>query len=140
MNTKAVKRVVCSLFAVLLLAGCSTVKDKTFEEHSRLQYRERAVRDSVFCHDSIVVRSKADTVYVTRERTLYRDRLRVDTLWHCDTIYRDVVKEVFHPGDNCAGGEKKDSGLWYMTLAVILLFILWRSGVIGVIINLFNFK
>lgn len=138
MNTKAIKRVACSLFAVLLSVGCSTVKDKSFEEHSHRQYHERVVRDSIFCRDSIVVRNTTDTVYVMRERTLYRDRLRVDTLWRCDTIYRDVVKEVFPIGDNSTADEKKESGFWYMVLAVVLFFILWRSGLIGFIINLFS--
>lgn len=137
--TKAARAAVCSLLCMLFFAGCCTVKDKTVEEHSVKQHRERVVRDSIFCRDSIVVRAFSDTVYVMRERTLYRDHLRTDTLWRCDTIFRDVVKEV-RPADggDAAIGEEGGSGLWYMALAVVTLFILWRSGVIGLMVKLFK--
>jgi hypothetical protein len=36
-------------------------------------------RDSVYVMDSVIVKSKADTVYVTRWRTEYKEILRIDT-------------------------------------------------------------
>ena len=37
-------------------------------------------RDSIYVMDSVVVKSEADTVYVTRWRTEYKEALRIDTL------------------------------------------------------------
>lgn len=37
-------------------------------------------RDSVYVMDSVIVKSKADTVYITRWRTEYKEVLRIDTL------------------------------------------------------------
>lgn len=37
-------------------------------------------RDSIYVQDSVIVREKADTIYVTRWRTEYREALRVDTV------------------------------------------------------------
>lgn len=37
-------------------------------------------RDSIFIQDSVIVREKADTIFVTRWRTEYREALRVDTV------------------------------------------------------------
>lgn len=37
-------------------------------------------RDSVYVMDSVIVKSEADTVYVTRWRTEYKEALRIDTL------------------------------------------------------------
>ena len=36
-------------------------------------------RDSIYVQDSVIIRSKADTVYVTKWRTEYREALKVDT-------------------------------------------------------------
>lgn len=38
-------------------------------------------RDSIYVQDSVIIRTKADTVYVTKWRTEYRDALRVDTFY-----------------------------------------------------------
>ena len=36
-------------------------------------------RDSIYVRDSVLIRTKADTVYVTQWRTEYREALKVDT-------------------------------------------------------------
>ena len=60
---------------------------------SRNNYVERIVIDSVVVHDSIYIKEKADTVYYTKYHTLYKERLRVDTIFCCDTIYCD--REIY---------------------------------------------
>ena len=37
-------------------------------------------RDSIYVQDSVIIREKADTIFVTRWRTEYREALRVDTV------------------------------------------------------------
>lgn len=81
--------------ALWLICSCSgaryvpveTVKAKT----------ERVVdivRDSIYVKDSVIVREKADTMYITQWRTIYRESLRVDTFFvqRVDTL--NTVTEV----------------------------------------------
>ena len=65
---------------VLCLVGCKTqyVPVETVRVDS-VRVVE-VLRDSVFVKDSVFVREKADTVYVTRWRTEYRETLKIDTL------------------------------------------------------------
>ena len=72
---------VALVLALLLVLMCScrtqyvpveTVKTKT----------ERVVdvqRDSIYIQDSVYIYTKADTVYATKWRTVYKEALRVDT-------------------------------------------------------------
>jgi hypothetical protein len=52
-------------------------------------------RDSVYVMDSVIVKSKADTVYVTRWRTEYKEILKIDTLIseRVDTVTVEKVVE-----------------------------------------------
>lgn len=48
-------------------------------------------RDSIYVQDSVIVREKADTIFVTRWRTEYREALRVDTV---QIVRTDSVQNV----------------------------------------------
>lgn len=48
-------------------------------------------RDSIFIQDSVIVREKADTIFVTRWRTEYREALRVDTV---QIIRTDSIQNI----------------------------------------------
>lgn len=52
-------------------------------------------RDSVYVMDSVIVKSKADTVYVTRWRSEYKEILKIDTLIseRVDTLTVEKVVE-----------------------------------------------
>lgn len=50
-------------------------------------------RDSVYVMDSVIVKSKADTVYITRWRTEYKEALRIDTLL-CERVDTVTVEKV----------------------------------------------
>ena len=43
------------------------------------QYIDRLQRDSIFVKDSVFLKEKNDTVYLTKWRVEYREALRVDT-------------------------------------------------------------
>ena len=63
-------------------------------------------------------------MFYTKYRTLYKERLRVDTVMRCDTLYRDrevVVERVREVGSRLGL-------LWKVPLAVLLLFLLWKAG------------
>lgn len=111
---------ICFSFLLVMLFGCRAeyVADRTAE--SSYNFIERMVSDSVFLHDSVYVHENADTVYLTRYRTLYRERLRRDTVVICDTIYKQHT--VARP-------EQKSSSrrIWWPLLLPVLL-LLWRVG------------
>ena len=128
---KSITKIILSALPFLLLA-CSTVRETNdtvyvsqdnFVGHTRV--------DSVLLRDSIFIREKSDTVFYTKYRTIYKERLRVDTIVRCDTIYREkevVVEKVRSAGSNI-------SFLWKVLLAVLALFLLWRTGWWRVLLN-----
>lgn len=113
-------RIVFSLLAVLLLAvSCCTHRTaRTALASSSAAATVQIVRDSLFVVDSVMVRERADTVFLTRTRTLYRDRVRIDTLWQCDTVV--CIKEVVKPA------EKQGNWLFYLVIALLSAFLLYR--------------
>jgi len=63
---------------------------------SRLQTSDRTARDSIYLHDSIFVRIRADTVFLERWHTRWREK----EVTHTDTIQVESIrvetKEVRH--------------------------------------------
>ena len=115
-----------------VLVGCGSarnVSDSTMV--SRNNYVERIVIDSVVVHDSIYIKEKADTVYYTKYHTLYKERLRVDTIFCCDTIYCD--REIYVEKSAATHSWKPATML---LLCSVSLFLLWRTGVLRVLWNL----
>ena len=51
-------------------------------------YLHTHTRDSIWIHDSVTIKEKGDTVWLTRWRTEYRDRILIDTAYieRTDTI------------------------------------------------------
>ena len=126
-----VTKIILNLLLLPLFA-CSTVEktsDVGFVSQQNFVGRTRV--DSVLLRDSIFIREKSDTVFYTKYRTIYKERLRVDTIVRCDTIYREkevVVEKVRSAGSNI-------SFLWKVLLAVLALFLLWRTGWWRVLLN-----
>ena len=112
---------------ILFFAGCSSVERSNFDFYSANRINEHVRIDSIVLHDSIFIREKSDTVFFTKYRTFYRERLLRDTVVQCDTIY--VEREV--------SIEKKDHFPYLLFFVAIILFLLWRSGVLGVLRKLF---
>ena len=115
-------RIVFSLVAVLLLvASCCTQRTARTASLSNSSGEVRVVRDSVFVLDSVLLKERADTVFLTRIRTLYRDRLRTDTVWRCDTVYRVEERVV------AVKEEGSRLGLMMMVAALLLLLPMCRN-------------
>ena len=99
------KKQITQMAAILLLAlsfmGCRTIKEaQAYTSDVRQTATSDAVRtstDSVFIYqrDSIYIRERGDTVYMDRwhTNTVYRDRIRTDTLRVVDSV-RVVVDNV----------------------------------------------
>ena len=129
------RKVICLSVLLLAVAACSTV-----EKASDVQYvlqnnvAEHVRVDSVVLRDSIFIRERSDTVFYTKYRTLYKERLRVDTVMRCDTLYRDrevVVERVREVGSRLGL-------LWKVPLAVLLLLLLWKAGLLPVVWKLIS--
>ena len=87
------------MLIVLALVGCKTTKPITPIEtkvETKVEYRDRVTIDTTYIRDSIYIKEKADTIYVTRYRTEYVERLKIDTayLLSADSIYIERVQIV----------------------------------------------
>lgn len=126
------RRIVVSVL-LFSLVGCGTIENaREVEFVARDNFKERIKSDSVLVRDSVFIREKSDTVFYTKYRTVYKERLRVDTVVRCDTIYRD--REVIVERESDA--TSKMSLFWKLPLAVLLIFLLWRTGLWRVLWNL----
>ena len=115
------------ILSALLLSfvACGTVqRSNDVELVAQKNYVGHIKADSVMLRDSIFIREKSDTVYYTKYRTIYKERLRVDTVVRCDTLYRDrevVVERVREV-------ERGNSLYWKLPLVALVLLLLWRTG------------
>ena len=119
------------LILLSVAVSCRTVRSSESVNDARVQYISLHTRDSIFLHDSVRVRESADTVFITRIRTHYRDRMHTDTLWMHDTVTKVVREVVTH---------NPESPTLWSTAAVLLLILLllWRSGVLSLLRRLFE--
>ena len=102
---------------VLLVAGCK-VQETTTNRTSTSTHHVGVLVDSIALRDSIIIRERCDTVFFTKYSTLYKERLRVDTIIKCDTVYAERLVTV---------KEKNSSGLlWWLLVPVIA--VLWKIG------------
>ena len=123
----------CLSVSLLLLVGCTAVEYSGSDVGliSQRDFAERIRVDSVVLRDSVFIRERSDTVFYTRYRTLYKERIRVDTIVRCDTLYRDreiVVERV-------RDGGSKSHYVFKLSFAALLLFLLWRTGLWRVLWN-----
>ncbi len=98
------------------------------ETHTETTVRETRTTDSVYIRDSIYVREGADTVFLTRWRTCWRDRIVHDTVRATvtDTIRetRSVEKVVQVPTKGGSAGWAVALAL----LAVIAVYMVIKHG------------
>lgn len=104
---------------VLLLLACGTRGKVDALHHTAHLHSERLLRDSIFVRDSIFIERRADTVVRERVRTLFRERVRVDTFLLRDTLYRERVVSVERAA-------KSFPSALQLFLCVVLLCAVWR--------------
>lgn len=86
--------IIFSLVLVCVLIGCKTTeKMQNINTETRIEYRDKYHRDSIYIRDSVIIHEKGDTVFKDRWRTEWKDRIIHDTVNHTDTVY--IEKEVF---------------------------------------------
>ena len=120
-------RLLSSLFLLLAL-GCGSVERNGYGFISSDRMEERLRIDSIVLHDSIFIREKSDTVFFTKYRTLYKERILCDTVLSCETVYVEL-----------AVCRERGGGFPFMlVVAVLLLFLLWRIGFFDLLRFLFK--
>ena len=115
------------LAALLLFSGCKTIRCIPSTEYITrdsivVQYHTDSVR--VIDRDSVFVREKGDTVFVSVTKWRVRDHIvkRTDTVYQDlgHTIVQTEVQEVV------PGYYKSTSAGFWVLLAILLAFIAWR--------------
>ena len=116
-----------AVFGLLLLTGCTTTKYVPIETVRTDTLKvTKYERDSIYIHDSTIVREKGDTMIIEKWHTRWRDR------WLHDTVYQSRVDSIPKPYPV----EKRvpaELTWWQQTrlhLANILLYALLAFGVI----------
>ena len=90
---------IVAMLLCLLMESCTTTKYVPMPEYHNDTVRvTQYQRDSIYMHDSILVRQQGDTVTIDRWHTQYHDRWRTDTIYksRVDSVpYKvEVIKEV----------------------------------------------
>ena len=80
------KKFLFIIIAVCVLSGCKTKTVYVPVETVKTEYRDTWLRDSVYLHDSILVKMKGDTVFLEKYKTIYKNRLVRDSVFVTDSI------------------------------------------------------
>ena len=106
------------------ISSCTTTKYvPVVEYHTDTLIQKMTQRDSIYLHDSTIVREKGDTVLIERWHTQYRDR------WNHDSIYIANHDTIPQPYPVTEYVERKRSWVdWlFIVIGVVTLFggIIW---------------
>ena len=124
------------VWAVILLAlvlygmtSCTSVKYVPVESIKTDSVRVVDVqRDSIYVQDSVIVREKADTIFVTRWRTEYREALRVDTV---QIIRTDSIQNIIEVERKLSKLQQTQMdigrGVMWAVPIIIALWLLYRK-------------
>lgn len=86
------------LVFALFLNSCKTNERivEVEKEVVKTEYQTNHTRDSIYLKDSVYLERRNDTVFLTKYQNLYRDRIRVDTLFRTDSIRKTeiVIKTI----------------------------------------------
>ncbi len=101
------------------ISSCTTTKYvPVVEYHTDTLIKKMTQRDSIYLHDSTIVREKGDTVLIERWHTRYRDR-EVH-----DTVYQSRVDSIPQPYPVTEYVERKMSAIDKLLIATGILSII----------------
>ncbi len=116
---KKIIKPVFSFLLLLLVVACKSTKTIDNHRWSNERIVSRSFADSIYIHDSIVVKEKADTVFEIRMKTIYRDRWLMDTL-----IIRDTLNTVQKVSVEKNAGKSPANRSIYVWIAILLVVLL----------------
>lgn len=83
---------------IVVFSSCKTNTVYVPVESVKTEYRDKHTRDSVYLHDSIVMKMKGDTVWLEKYKYFYRDKLVRDSIFLTDSIQVpfpiETIKEI----------------------------------------------
>ena len=100
------KKLLVIIFSIVLfciLVGCKTTeKLQNINTETRIEYRDKYHRDSIYIRDSVIIYVKGDTVYKDRWHTEWKEKESGDTIILTDTVYieKEVYKDRSEPPNN----------------------------------------
>lgn len=107
------------LLILLALNSCATQNPLiSVPRNDSIVIRDRFVRDSIYIHDSVIVRLKEDTVYIEHWKELWKESAKVTT----DTVYKDKVVTVRLPPERYIPWLYRVA--LYVCIALVLLIVI----------------
>ena len=115
------------IICLFLLCGCKQIEYiPVIEHHTDTTYITRWQKDSVWLHDSILIREKGDSFFIERWHTRYVEKLKTDTLYKAT---HDTIPQPYAvPAENTLWEKTKIRyGGWAMGIvAAAVVFVVMR--------------
>ena len=73
------------IIMIFFLTSCSKIIYVPVES-TKTEYVNKFLRDSIYFRDSISVKEKGDSIWIYRDRYLYRDKIIRDSIFKTDSI------------------------------------------------------
>ena len=137
------------ILIVIFLTSCRTVRyidrniiDSTEIEvpitNTKIEYKDRFLRDSIYIHDSIFTLIKGDTVYIYRNKETNHLINKIDTIVKIDTIKVpvDITKTVTKTETQIKEINKL---YWWQKIFMYFGLIVFISGIVFPIIKIKKF-
>ena len=107
------------MLILLTLTSCRSAAPLiSVPRNDSIVIRDRFVRDSIYIHDSVIVRLKADTVYIEHWKELWKESATVTT----DTVYKDKVVTVQLPPERYVPWLYRVA--LYVCIALVLIIVI----------------
>lgn len=122
---------------ILILSGCSPKMTPYPVEVKKIEWRDKYIRDSIFEKEYINTYQKGDTVFKDRYVYVYKDKIKNDSVYICDTI------RVPYPvkGDPVEVNRLKwyqEACIWFTSLVLVALALYLGIKYRGSIISFFR--
>ena len=117
--TRTTIRLSAVLLTVLMLSACHTVQ--TVSDTTANHLTNHIQRDSIYLHDSIFVRIRADTVYLEKWHTKWREKEVI----HTDTIQVETTRTETIPVRYVPSFYKCCTAFAILVLMALLLRLVW---------------
>ena len=112
-----------------MLYSCKSVKYIPVET-TKIEYRDKFVRDSIFRYDSVFVKDKGDTLILERYKYLYKNRIVKDSIFIIDTIRVpypvEVMKQVKAPLTSWQIFQIWCGRIALFALLLICIYFVWK--------------
>lgn len=116
-----------AVFGLLLLTGCTTTKYVPVET-VRIDTMKvtKYERDSIYIHDSTIVRENGDTMLIEKWHTRWRDR------WHHDSVYiarHDTIPQPYPVTEYVEHKRSKTDWFFIITGIIALIAVIVYAAV-----------